>query len=153
MEFARLRCQTLRSDRGCTGGVAVRLRGYYLGPREVPVWRGTMRQTSLIVLLLLSAMPAAPAQAQTSNILDDNYSIMVPERGSKRELPEPWLAPKYKSPRGTVKHVVIPKSKIVTPPNTVVPSSVFVPQTGRTFQNLPTLSGSGPGGTETFQDR
>jgi hypothetical protein len=112
-----------------------------------------MRQTSLIVLLLLSAMPAAPAQAQTSNILDDNYSIMVPERGSKRELPEPWLAPKYKSPRGTVKHVVIPKSKIVTPPNTVVPSSVFVPQTGRTFQNLPTLSGSGPGGTETFQDR
>jgi hypothetical protein len=112
-----------------------------------------MRQTSLIVLLLLSAMPAAPVQAQTSNILDDNYSIMVPERGSKRELPEPWLAPKYKSPRGTVKHVVIPKSKIVTPPNTVVPSSVFVPQTGRTFQNLPTLSGSGPGGTETFQDR
>jgi hypothetical protein len=112
-----------------------------------------MRQTSLIVLLLLSAMPAAPAQAQTSNILGDNYSIMVPERGSKRELPEPWLAPKYKSPRGTVKHVVIPKSKIVTPPNTVVPSSVFVPQTGRTFQNLPTLSGSGPGGTETFQDR
>jgi hypothetical protein len=112
-----------------------------------------MRQTSLIVLLLLSAMPAAPAQAQTSNILGDNYSIMVPERGSKRELPEPWLAPKYKSPRGTVKHVVIPKSKIVTPPNTVVPSSVYVPQTGRTFQNLPTLSGSGPGGTETFQDR
>jgi hypothetical protein len=110
-----------------------------------------MRQTSLIVLL--SALLAAPAYAQTSNILGDNYSIMVPERGSKQELPEPWLAPKYKSPRGTVKHVVIPKSKIVTPPNTVVPSSVFVPQTGRTFQNLPTLSGSGPGGTETFQDR
>jgi hypothetical protein len=52
-----------------------------------------------------------------------------------------------------VKHVVIPKSKIVSPPNTVVPPDVYVPQTGRTFQNLPTLSGSGPGGTETFQDR
>jgi hypothetical protein len=30
---------------------------------------------------------------------------------------------------------------------------LFVPQTGRTLQNLPTLSGSGPGGAETFQDR
>jgi hypothetical protein len=85
--------------------------------------------------------------------MSDNYSIMVPERGSKRELPEPWLAPKYRSPRGTVKHVVLPKSKIVTPPNAAVPPSVFVPQTGRTFQNLPTVSGSGPGGAETFQDR
>jgi hypothetical protein len=85
--------------------------------------------------------------------MSDNYSIMVPEKGSKRELPEPWLAPKYRSPRGTVKHVVLPKSKIVTPPNAAVPPSVFVPQTGRTFQNLPTVSGSAPGGGETFQDR
>jgi hypothetical protein len=30
---------------------------------------------------------------------------------------------------------------------------LFVPQTGRSLQNLPTLSGSGPGGAETFQDR
>ena len=112
-----------------------------------------MRKTSSIALLLLSAMLTVPAYAQTSNILDDNYSIMVPERGSRAQSPEPWLAPKYKSPRGTVKQVVIPKSKIVSPPNTVVPRDVFVPQTGRTFQNLPTLSGSGPGGTETFQDR
>jgi hypothetical protein len=112
-----------------------------------------MRQSSLIVLLLLSTMLAAPAQAQSSNILGDNYNIMVPEKGSKRESPEPWLAPKYKSPRGTVKHVVIPKSTIVSPPKTVVPADVFVPQTGRTFQNLPTVSGSGVGGRETFQDR
>jgi len=112
-----------------------------------------MRQTSSILLLFLSAMLAAPVYAQTSNILNDNYSIMVPEKGSRVQTPEPWLAPKYKSPRGTVKHVVIPKSQIVSPPNVAVPSSVYVPQTGRTFQNLPTLSGSGPGGTETFQDR
>jgi hypothetical protein len=38
-------------------------------------------------------------------------------------------------------------------PNTAVPPPLFVPQTGQTFQNLPTLSGSGPGGAETFQDR
>jgi len=85
-------------------------------------------------------------------IMGDNYSIMAPERGSRVQTPEPWLAPTYKSPRGTVKHVVIPKSKIVSPPNAAVPPSLFVPQTGQTFQNLPTLSGSGLGGAETFQD-
>jgi len=45
------------------------------------------------------------------------------------------------------------QSQIVSPPNTAVPPSLFVPQTGQTFQNLPQLSGSGPGGAETFQDR
>jgi len=44
------------------------------------------------------------------------------------------------------------QSQIVSPPNTAVPPpSLFVPQTGQTLQ--PTLSGSGPGGAETFQDR
>jgi hypothetical protein len=112
-----------------------------------------MRRLSLIVLPLLSAILAAPALAQTSNILRDNYSILVPEKGAKRELPEPWLAPKYTSPSGTVKRVVIPKSRIVSPPSSAVPPDVFVPQTGRTFQNLPSASRSGPGGAETFQDR
>ena len=108
-----------------------------------------MREPSMIVVIVLSAALATPASAQTGNILNDNYSIMVPEKGSKREPPEPWLAPKYQSPRGTVKHVVIPKSKIVTPPSAAVPPDVFVPQTGRTFQNLPTQGR----GTETSQDR
>ena len=45
------------------------------------------------------------------------------------------------------------QSQIVSPPNTAAPPSLFVPQTGQTFQNLPTLSGSGLGGAETFQDR
>ena len=112
-----------------------------------------MRGFLVVALFFLSALPATPARAQAGDIMSDNYSIMVPEKGSKRELPEPWLAPKYRSPRGTVKHVVLPKSKIVTPPNAAVPPSVFVLQTGRTFQNLPTVSGSAPGGGETFQDR
>jgi hypothetical protein len=111
-----------------------------------------MRGFLVLALFCMSALPAAPARAQAGDIMSDNYSIMVPEKGSKRELPEPWLAPKYKSPSGTVKHVRLPKSKIVAPPNAAVPPSVFVPQTGRTFQNLPTVSGSG-GGAETFQDR
>jgi hypothetical protein len=112
-----------------------------------------MREPSMIMLIFLSATLATPTLGQTSNILSDDYTIMVPEKGSerqvsKRELPEPWLAPKYKSPRGTVQHARIPKSKIVRPPSATDPGYVYVPQTGRTFQNLPS-----PGGGTTFQDR
>jgi hypothetical protein len=53
--------------------------------------------------------------------LNDHYQIIVPEKGSKLEQPEPWLAPKYQSPRGTVQDVRIPKSKIVRPPSTTDP--------------------------------
>jgi hypothetical protein len=117
-----------------------------------------MREPSMIMLIFLSAALATPALAQTGSILGDDYQIMVPEKWSKRqaskpEQPEPWLAPKYKSPRGTVQKVRIPKSKIVRPPSATDPGYVYVPQTGRTFQNLPSLPGSGPGGAETFQDR
>jgi hypothetical protein len=102
----------------------------------------------LIVLLALTAAPPA-----VSAYAGESYDIMVPERGSRADRPEPWLAPKYKSPRGTVKHVTIPKSTIVSPPNTAVLPPIVVPQTGRVLPNLPTVSGSGPRGAETFQDR
>jgi hypothetical protein len=113
-----------------------------------------IREPSMIVLIFLSAVLATPALAQTGDILGDNYSIMVPEKGSKRQVskreqPEPWLAPKYKSPRATAKQVHIPKSRIVSPHGAAGPSSVYVPQTGRTFQNLPTVGR----GIETSQDR
>jgi len=112
-----------------------------------------MLKPTMVLLALLSGMLTTTAHAQSGDILGDNYGIMVPEKGSKHHQPEPWLAPKYKSPRGTTQHVKIPKSQIVSPPRATVPSSVYVPQTGKTFQTLPTLPGSGPGGTETFQDR
>jgi hypothetical protein len=114
------------------------------------------RAPSLILLLVCTGLLAMPAYVRPSmgyDILGDDYSIMVPERGAKPKKPEPWLAPKYKSPRGTVKRVTIPKSRIVSPPNTVVPPPIVVPQTGRVLPNLPTVSGSGPGGAETYQDR
>src|SRR5262245_65131230 len=116
-----------------------------------------MRGPSMIMLIFLTAALAKPALAQTGNIiLGDDYQIMVPEKGSKRQVskpeqPEPWLAPKYKT--GTVQDVRIPKSKTVRPPRSSDPGYVYVPQTGQTFQNLPTLPGSGRGGAETFQDR
>jgi hypothetical protein len=114
-----------------------------------------MRSHSTIILVVLSVISAAPAYAQqSSNILGDNYGgIMVPEKGYKPPRPEPWLAPKYKSPRGTVKRANIPKPKDVPFPNTQVPTDLYVPQTGRVLPNLPTVSGSGRGGAETFQDR
>jgi hypothetical protein len=111
-----------------------------------------MRQPFLAIAIVLSAVSTAPAYAQNS-ILGDNYSIMVPEKGYKPSQPEPWLAPKYKSPSGTVKHIKLPKSTVVPMPNTQVPPDLYVPQTGRVVPNLPTVSGSGRGGAETFQDR
>ena len=113
------------------------------------------RVPSVFFLVALVAVLAASAQTATAyDILSDDYNIMVPEKGAKPKLPEPWLAPKYKSPRGTVKHVTIPKSTIVTPPVTQVPQTpIIVPQTGRALPNLPSVSGSGPGGAETYQDR
>jgi hypothetical protein len=114
------------------------------------------RVSSVILLAVLTAVWATPTHAQKGNgydILGDDYSIMRPEKGSRPALPEPWLAPKYKSPRGTVKHVTIPKSTIVEPPTTTVPPPIIVPQTGRALPNLSTGSGSGRGGAETYQDR
>ena len=108
----------------------------------------------MIVLLGIAAVLAGPVRAQNGyNILSDDYSIMKPEKGARPAQPEPWLAPKYKSPRGTVKHVVSPRSKAIQPPNTAVPPPIVVPQTGQVLPNLPTVSGSGPGGAETYQDR
>jgi hypothetical protein len=113
-----------------------------------------MRSPSMFALLGIAAILAGPARGQTNNnILGDDYSIMKPEKGARPSQPEPWLAPKYKSPRGTVKHVVIPRSRAIQPPNTTVPPPIVVPQTGQVLPNLPTVQGSGPRGAETYQDR
>ncbi len=115
-----------------------------------------MRASLLLSVLVLAAAAAGPSFAQSGSgysIMQDDFSIMVPEKGTKPSKPEPWLAPKYKSPRGTVEKVVIPRSKIVPQPRAATPPPMYVPETGRTLPNLPTISGSGPGGAETFQDR
>jgi hypothetical protein len=115
-----------------------------------------MRAPSAILLVVLAAVLAMPARAQRGDgydIMRDDYSIMVPEKGHKAEKPEPWLAPKYKSPRGTVKRVTTPKPTIVQPPSAALPPPIVVPQTGRALPNLPTVPGSGRGGAETYQDR
>lgn len=119
-----------------------------------PYLTGTMRIPSTIVVFAVMVVFAGPARAQNGySILGDNYSIMKPEKGARPAQPEPWLAPKYKSPRGTVKHVTVPRSGTLPQPRTELPPPIVVPQTGRVLPNLPTTPGSGPAGTETFQDR
>jgi len=110
----------------------------------------------LASLVLTVAGSAMPAHAQSKN---DPYSIIVPEPGSPdskpEPKPEPWLAPKYKSPRGTREHISVPHPtapRAPTPPK--LPPPIVVPETGRVLPNLPTRrSPSGPHGTESFQDR
>jgi len=111
-----------------------------------------MLRPLLAIAIVVPVISAVPSHAQNS-ILGNNYNIMVPEKGYKPSQPEPWLAPKYKSPSGTVNRVKLPKSTVVPTPNARVPPDLYVPQTGKVVPNLPTVSGSGRGGAETFQDR
>lgn len=107
-----------------------------------------MRHLPFAALIGLSAaLLAASATAQPQQKIDpEPYSIMTPE---------PWLPPKYKSPRGSREHVVIPPPPPAPSPQhrAGVPPSLFVPQTGRELPNLPAVSGAGPNGSETAQDR
>lgn len=87
-----------------------------------------------------------PAHAQSD---DDGYTIMKPE---------PWLAPKYQSPRGTRQRVEPSRPTPVEPPASAqipsqTPPPLYVPETGRLLPDLPSPVGAGPGGAETSQDR
>ena len=104
------------------------------------------RASVVAVLALTFIGLVLPAHAQSDS---DRYTIMRPEPGR----PEPWLAPKYQSPRGTREHVVVPRSRTVRQPRAEVPPPIIVPQTGIALPNMPTVSPSGPGGRETYQDR
>ncbi len=112
-------------------------------PRSRPI------ALALFVLTVLGS--TLPAHAQSA---DDPYTIMRPEPGSREAKPEPWLAPRYRSPHGTREHVR-PRQSAPPPPAPAanVPPPIIAPETGRVLPNLPTLSPSGPHGTETFQDR
>ena len=96
----------------------------------------------LIVLTMFSV--TAPAFAQNDGM--GRYNIM---------RPEPGVPPKYKSPRGSTEHVVIPPSTEAsqTLPQTTLSPSFVVPQTGQVVPSQPVLVPSGPNRTETYQDR
>lgn len=108
-------------------------------------------------IVLATFASAISVRAQTA---DDPYNIMKPEPRTRHPRPvepnfsEPWLAPKYQSPRGSHRHVRVPlntEPDIRTPP--AVPPPIYVPDTGRLLPNLPALPGAGVGVAETGQDR
>ena len=96
----------------------------------------------MVIALLAPALvsPALPVHAQSDN---ERYSIMRPEPGSTA---------KSKSPRRTRQRVTVPQYEPAQPA-TGVPPPIIAPRTGVALPNLPTISGSGPGGRETSQDR
>lgn len=103
-------------------------------------------------MLAFALLAPALAHAQADQ---PSWMIMKPEPGRPAELPQPWLPPKYKSPRGTRQHVeplqtprAADSPRVSTPPPPLVS-----PQTGQVLPNLPTLAPSGPRGTESFQDK
>lgn len=106
----------------------------------------------LIAVLVWAVFVPVMAHAQSA---DDPYTIMKPEPGTKPQpKPEPWLPPKYRSPRGTKQQVETRKlAPMPLPGRQTPPPPIFVPDTGRLLPNLPTPSGAGPGGAETGQDR
>jgi len=102
----------------------------------------------------MTGVSATAVRAAERDPSSDPYSIMRPEPGSK---PEPWLAPKYQSPRGlpqspdTARTQPLPRPSVRVrrpPPPTVLPNGQAVP-------NLPPVNqGLVPGGgAETFGDR
>ncbi len=102
-----------------------------------------------LAIAVLAAL-AAPVHAA-----DDIYNIMKPEPGARSATSEPWLAPKYKLPRGTIQRPVAPRPpRVETRRIPDVPPPIVVPQTGRSLPNIqPVVPGAGVGGRETSQDR
>jgi hypothetical protein len=100
-----------------------------------------------VVIGLAAACPVTFACAQSD---DERYNIMRPEPSRRATQPEPWLGPKYQSPRGAREHVVIPQPQPVPQKPAHVPPPLYVPQTGRALPNLPS---PGMGDRETYQDR
>lgn len=110
-----------------------------------------MAMKSPVLLIAVLIAMAAPGQARSA---DDPYTIMRPEPAGKNPQPvEPWLPPKYKSPRGTRQHVSHPRPAETPSLRAQTPPPIVVPETGRVLPNLPSLPGAGPAGAETGQDR
>lgn len=106
------------------------------------------------VPVLVAAALLAPALAYAQD-KPMGWVIMKPEPGRPQEVPQPWIAPTYKSPRGSRQHVKMPRhrSHVETSHVSTPPPPMLVPQTGQVLPNIRTLSPSGPRGTETFQDK
>ena len=133
-----------------------------------------MRSALVVLLMLTLVVPAVAGESDDSGTIN----IMRPEpehtggehrhankaRGHRAADERKGFGVKEDTRRGSAGAVYptplpapqpplpVPHQQVVTP-QPVVPPSLFVPQTGRTLPNLPTVAPSGPNGTETYQDR
>ena len=107
-----------------------------------------------IGLALFAAALLAPALTHAQN-KPTGWVVMKPEPGRPQEVPQPWITPTYKSPRDSRQHVKAAphKGEAEAPRISTPPPPMYVPQTGQVLPNQPTLSPSGPRGTETLQDK
>ena len=120
----------------------------------------TRRYPLVALLALAMAMPAMPAHAASD---DDGISIMTPEQGTvkpgkarpaRKHKPRGSSNPVYPQPLPAPQSLTAPPpQQAVTPRRPKVPPPIMVPETGRILPNLPPAAGSGPGGSESFQDR
>ncbi|MDP2411940.1 MAG: hypothetical protein Q8M26_16850 [Pseudolabrys sp.] len=92
---------------------------------------------------MTTLVPSAPLHAQ----FDDGLSIMQPEPY------QPGVGPAYRSPPELNRMQPTPRMPSLPQRPSAPPPPIAVPQTGAVLPNMPTISGSGPGGTETAQDR
>ncbi len=102
----------------------------------------------VVVAFAVSAVTLAHAQTADPNIVHVAPLPLGPPG------PQPGLPPTYQSPRGTVEQVRpvkplrVPRHGASEPPPPIIN-----PQTGVALPNMRTISPSGPGGRETYQDR
>jgi len=101
-----------------------------------------------VLAMMTTAWTSPPVWAGEHERFSDPYSIMAPE---------PWLAPKYKSPRGLPHRPREPRPTHVPHPvvRTAPPAPPTMLPTGQLIPNLPPVNqGLVPdGGRETFGDR
>lgn len=101
---------------------------------------------SVAALLLLTGLAAGQETGRGRD--SGNYNIMAPE---------PWLPPKYQSPRGLPQRPKNARPRPTPPPSVDIakPAPPIVLQDGRSVPNLPPVrQGIVPGGgRETFGDR
>src|SRR5262245_27871981 len=105
--------------------------------------------TAMIGVLAAVVGAALVSSAAAQGYKGYPYSIMVPE--------EPWLAPKFKSPRGLKQTVTPPRVAPAPPPAQIAKPAppIVLPGVTNPIPNLaPVPRGSVPGGgSETFGDR